>query len=224
VVAQVTLYKEIITKTPGMFVGGLKLPFRSIRASWAGVRLTIDDGEHHQLRSTEPRIIDLQPGPHTFAACGRGFVSGEAVLDVGEDEPSIVVVSPDHRVSASAETPLGTLRIHGVRGPEELQPYVFYKSLPTSWGHRTLIVSVIISTVASIVVTAAGFAVLGVAVYGLTKAAGVGLFLGLCALVIAPLCIPAGIGGILTAVRFERLPTSWRRPGSEDHVELTPSP
>jgi hypothetical protein len=34
-VTEVTLYKEIITKTPGIFAGGPKLPFRSIRASWA---------------------------------------------------------------------------------------------------------------------------------------------------------------------------------------------
>jgi hypothetical protein len=134
------------------------------------------------------------------------------------------VVSPDHRVSASAETPLGTLRIHGVRGPEELQPYVFYESLPTSWGHKTLTLSVITSTLAASVVAAAGFALLGAAVYGFTKAGGVGLFLALCALVFAPLCIPAGIGGILTAVRFERLPTSWRRPRSDDRVDQKPSP
>ena len=206
-----------------MFVGGLKLPFRSIRASWAGVGLTIDDGEHHHLRSTEPRSIDLPPGTHKFTARGHGFVTGEAVLEIADNEPSIVVVSPDHRDSTTSKTPLGTLRVHGVRGPEDLQPYVFYKSLPSSWGHNTLTVSVMVSMFTSGIVAAAGFALLGAAVYGFTKAAGVGLFLLLFAAFIAPIAIPAGIGGVLTAMRFERLPRSWRRPGSDDHFDLTQS-
>jgi hypothetical protein len=180
----------------------------------------VDDGEHHHLRSTEPRIIDLPPGSHTFAARDHGFVAGETVIDIAEGAPSIVVVSPDHRVSATSGTPLGTLRVHSVRGPDELQPYVFYKSLPTSWGHKSLTVSVVISMVTSGVLAAVGFASLGAAVYGFTKAAGVGLFLTFCAVLIAPLFIPAGIGGILAAIRFERLPPSWRSPGNDFQVDF----
>ena len=74
--AKVTLYKEIITKTPGLVTGRPKLPFRSMRASWAGIRITIDDDEHHHLRAVEPRVIELPSGPHKFAARHKGFVGG----------------------------------------------------------------------------------------------------------------------------------------------------
>lgn len=108
--------------------------------------------------------------------------------------------------------------------PKKCSHRVFYRSLPSSWGHKNVNVSVIVSMVISGVVVAVGFALLAAAVYGYTKAAGVGLFLTLCAALTVPLLLPAGIGGILTAVRFERLPSSWRRPGREDNVDLTQSP
>ena len=44
------------------------------------------------------------------------------MLGVANDDSSIVVVSPDHRDSVTSETPLGTLRVHVVNGPEEVQP------------------------------------------------------------------------------------------------------
>ena len=148
--AKVTLYKEIITKTPGLVTGGPKLPFRSMRASWAGIRITIDDDEHHHLRAVEPRVIELPSGPHKFAARHKGFVGGEAVIDVSDRNSSIVAVSPDHRASATSKTPLGTLRVH-TASPEELQPYAFYKGLPSSWGHGSVTPSVMLSVIASVV-------------------------------------------------------------------------
>ena len=209
---QVTLYKEIITKSPVFSVGGPKLPFRSVRASAAGVRVTVDRNEHHHLRTLEPRVIDLPPGRHLITARRRGFVGGALEVDIVESEQPIVVVSPDHRVSATSATPLGTLRVHTVSGPQELLPYRFYKAMPSSWGHDSVIYSVGVSVLASGLFVAIGLGSLVAVAIGFSKGIGVGLFLMCLAAVIAPFTIAGGFVGILTAIRFVRLPRSWRKP------------
>ena len=111
--ANVILYKEIITRS-GRNVGGLRHPFRSMRASRAGVKVTVD-GQQHHLRSTVPHSIGLAPGRHEFIAAGRGFARAVERVDVAHDD-LIVAISPDYTVSVSPDTPLGSLRIRPVEG------------------------------------------------------------------------------------------------------------
>ncbi len=209
--ASVTLYKEIITRT-GRTRGGLLAPLRSVRASLASVRTSVDGSPHH-LRQTVPKTIELAPGAHEFIATGRGFSRGRETIEVG-DRDLIVVISPD-QTSVSAHNPLGSLRIHEVSGPEELQPYRFYKGQPTSFGMDTVTLSLWMSSVASAACCLVGVAAIGLAIWGyVARDVGVGVILSFFAVVIASV-IPIGLGGLLTAIRFTRLPATWRQPGSQ---------
>src|SRR5580698_3942356 len=161
--ASVILYKEIITRS-GRNVGGLRAPFRSMRASQAGVRVTVD-GQQHHLRSMVPHWIDLAPGKHEFIATGRGFARAAEQIDVAHAD-LIVAISPDYTVSVSPETPLGSLRIHPVKGPDELQPYRFYEGQPTSYFRQSVVLTLWVSMVLSLACILAGIACLALVVYG----------------------------------------------------------
>jgi hypothetical protein len=145
---KVTLYKEGITKTPGLFIGGFKLPFQSMRASWARVALDIDDGvQHLQLSAMKIQKVSLPAGSHKFTATHPRFASGQVTAEIGKHSQDIVVVSPLHRTAVSRDASLGTLRVDVVASPENLQPYAFYKGLPTSLGHSSVASSVAVSIV-----------------------------------------------------------------------------
>lgn len=183
-----------------------------MRASWAPVSVTVDGSESLDLRLMKPCVIELRPGSHTYAAHCHGFVSGQLTTDIPANPPSILVISPDHRDGVTSDTPLGTLRVHLADGPEELEPYVFYKGLPPSWGHQSVTPSVIVSALVSAAVFVGGIALLGLVAWGYTLDIGVGLILTLPGAYLVAITLPAGLGGVLIALRFMRLPASWRRP------------
>ena len=204
---KVTLYKEIITRT-GRGRGGFRAPFQSIRASIAPVDVSID-GISHRLASTEPAAIELHPGDHEIIANGLGFARAREVVPLRNHE-AILAISPDYQSSITRETPLGSLRIHLVNGPEDLQPYRFYEGLPTSFGRRGVGLSVFLSMAASGFLLLIGAFGIGAAVWGfVARDSGVGFVLTLFAVLLAT-AIPMGVGGLVTAVRFLRLPPSWR--------------
>ena len=159
--ANVILYKEIITRS-GRNAGGLRAPFRSMRASLAGVKVTVD-GQQHHLRSTVPHSIGLAPGRHEFIAAGHGFARAVEQVDVAHDH-LIVAISPDYTVSVSPETPLGSLRIHPVERFEELQPYRFYQGQPTSYFRQSVVLALGVSMVLSLACILAGLACLALLV------------------------------------------------------------
>jgi hypothetical protein len=214
--ASVILYKEIITRT-GRNVGGLRAPFRSMRASRAGVRVTVD-GQQHHLRNTVPHSIDLAPGRHEFIATGRGFARAAKQIDVAHDD-LIVAISPDYTISVSPDTPLGSLRIHPVSGPEELQPYRFYKGQPTSYFRQSVGLTLCVSMVLSLACSLAALACLALVVYGfIARDWRVGIILTLLGSLPALFLTRAGLGGWVTGYRFMRLPASWREPATSSPV------
>ena len=210
--ASVILYKEIITRT-GRNVGGLRAPFRSMRASRAGVRVTVD-GQQDHLRSTVPHSIELAPGRHEFIATGRGFARAAEQIEVAHDD-LIVAISPDYTVSVSPDTPLGSLRIHPVKGPEELQPYRFYKGQPTSYFRQSVGLALWVSMVLSLACILAALACLALVVFGfIARDWRVGIILTLLCSLPVLLLTRAGLGGWVTGCRFMRLPASWREPAT----------
>jgi hypothetical protein len=88
-----------------------------------------------------------------------------------------------------------------VTGPEELQPYRFYRSWP-----------LFISALGSSTAAGLGAAAVAAAVYVLTQHVLAGLLLLVCVSVVVPTLLFSGIGGLVMAVRFLRLSSDWRAP------------
>ena len=124
-----------------------------------------------------------------------------ATVDLIGDQRVIVAITPQYLESVSRSTPLGQLLAHVVSGPEELQPYRFYKSWP-----------LFISALGSSTVAGLGAAAVAAAVYVLTQHVLAGLLLLACVSVVVPTLLFSGIGGLVMAVRFLRLSSDWRAP------------
>ena len=210
---KVILFREGTTKGSMRLVGDIKLPYRTMRASWARVTVRIDGGASYHLKNSKRTCIELTPGKHEMQCTGKGFSPGASVIGLQERQDAIIAITPAWEVGVTAATPLGSLQPRLVAGPQELQPYVFYRSLPYSVGHKSVGLSVVISLLISLAFAVVGFGVIAFAVWGYV-AGGIGtaLFLTACTLLLAPFCIPAGVGGVLTAVRFLQLPAEWRSP------------
>jgi hypothetical protein len=223
------LYKELVTKSSTDAASAFQYPsifallwrwrairasygkaWRSLRASYAQVTVAVH-GRHYYLKPTIPQEIELAPGDHEFIATCPGFVSAVESVMVA-DFDLIVAVSPDYATGTSAQNPLGTLRIRPVTSPSELQPYRFYQEVPWS---NSLILSVWASVLGSLVFFLVGIGSVAVAIFGFTKGVVVGVFLSLCAAGIAPICVPMGLLGLVTAWRFQRLTRSWRQPSEQ---------
>jgi hypothetical protein len=208
----VAFYREGITKTSGLRVGGLKLPYRSMRASWTRVSVYVDGSLKLELKQSEPARLDLAPGKYQIEARGNGFISAvfELIVD-GQTQP-VVVITPLHRVGVSKTSPLGTLTIHAERDHRNLQPYAFYRGLPSSFGATSVYQSVVISMVISAVLFLAGVGVLIAIPIEFRDGFGGGVFVLVAGLALASLFVPAGLGGVVIGIRFLRLPREWRSP------------
>lgn len=209
----VVLFRESITRGPLQLRGGYKLALRSIRASWTRVVVRVDGGESHHLEQTTPYAVSLPRGQHQFLAFGRGFASANAAVDLRDDSEVILAVTPRYREGVDRSTPLGRLEIRRVGAPQNLQPYKFYEGLPTSIGRATILPSVLLSILASSLFLGLDVGILGFAIRAFQEQAVLaGAFLVLCAALIGPIVIPAGLGGIVIGLRFLRLPPAWRSP------------
>jgi hypothetical protein len=212
-VPRVVLFRETITKGPLQLRGGYKLPLRSMRASWAGVVVRVDGGEGYHLKQTRPCPVSLQRGHHQFHASGSGFASANAGVDLDDDTDVIIAITPRYRDGVDHSTPLGRLEVRRIRGPQNLQPYKFYDGLPTSIGRATVVPSVLLSILASSLFVGLGMGIIAYAIRAFQEhAVFTGGFLVACAVLITPIVIPAGLGGILIGLRFLRLPPGWRAP------------
>ena len=189
------------------------LPFRSLRASWTGVSCRIDGEESIHLEQTKQRVLHLPPGHHELHVSAKGFVPATATINLAEGKDAIIAITPGYQVGVAKDSPLGSLKIRTVEGPGDLQPYQFYRSLPSSIGRRSVWPSVLLSLMACSALVGLGLAAIAATMFGyLTRGIGTGLFLTACAIVIASLAIPAGLSGIAIGIRFLRLPLLWRSP------------
>jgi hypothetical protein len=205
-------YREGITKTPGLRVGGVKLPYRSMRASWTKVRVYVDGSLKLELKQSEPARLDLAPGKHHIEARGDGFISAMFELIVDAQTPPVVVITPLHRIGVSTTSPLGTLSIHEEGDPRNLQPYAFYRGLPSAFGTSSVYHSVVISMVVSTSLFLAGVGVLIAIPIEFRDGFSGGVFVLITGLALASLFVPAGLGGVVIGIRFLRLPREWRNP------------
>jgi hypothetical protein len=184
-----------------------------MRASWSTVTVSIDGSSNTKLKQSAPTLIDLELGAHKIHAQGSGFNSAHLNLIVDESISPVVVISPLYRVDASGTSPLGTLAIHEESDLRDLQPYAFYKRLPTSFGIKSVMHSVIISMLISTALSLAGLAlVVLIPVEFVTQGAVAGIFVLILGGFVTSILLPAGIGGIVIGIRFLRLPSSWRSP------------
>lgn len=211
---KVIFYREGIVKDSGLRRGLLvdvMSSYRSIQASWTHVTVDLDGERKLHLRTGVPFSVNLERGQHRVTASGAGFVDAVCTLDVGRSHGQIVAVSPYWREGVTKEHPLGTLWLRPNADPTTLQPYAFYQEMGVGSGSgfaRPLLTSLVASTVFL------GLGILPVvAVAYLAVAAPVDLLVMIPAmLVLAPICIPGGGGGLLTTWRFLRLPASLRSP------------
>jgi len=208
----VTLFREGITKGPMQGRGGLGVAIRSMRANWVRVTVHVDRGEGQPLRQTKRHVLDLSPGRHEIHASATGLASATSHFTVG-DQPTILAIAPAHTEGITDSTPLGQLEIRCDQSPQDLQPFRFYKELPSSIGRKSLFPSVAISVIGSTLALGAGLAFIAAWLWVLFIK---GIFVGL--LILAPTAcitavfVPAGLGGLVTAYRFLRLPPDWRAP------------
>lgn len=209
-VPRLVLYREAITKGPPRVVGGLKLPYRSMRSGWQPAWIQIDDGEPIRLVPMRRHIVEAAPGAHLTRACGKGFVSAEATIEVDHSGDLTVAITPDWLEADDPAFPRGQLKIRTVDDPHTLQPFKFYKEMPTSLGSKTLIFSLLLSLLASAALLGFGLAALAAIAFGFSVDPFVGVFCLMTAGFIASFAIPVGLAGILTAARFMRLPADWR--------------
>jgi hypothetical protein len=196
----VVLYREGVTLGERWARCGLGLPLKSLRARWQRVQVDVD---HHEfsVRTATRHVVMMPPGRYEIRVRGRGFAPSVAAVDLIGDQRVIVAITPQYLESVSRSTPLGQLLAHVVSGPEELQPYRFYKSWP-----------LFISALGSSTVAGVGAAAVGAAVYVLTQHILAGLLLLGCVSVVVPTLLFSGIGGLVMAVRFLRLSSDWRAP------------
>ena len=215
-VTRLVLYRECITKGPLRLFGGYSRAIRSMRASWAAVTVSVDGHADLRLRQGVPHPVDVPPGQHRIQVHGSGFAPGHGSVEVQDGTDLIVAVTPAWLDGVGPASPLGELRIRPVGGPEQLQPFEFYRELPTSIGRTTVAPSVLVSIISSAVfLTVFGLIPVAFAFYFLTRGwqyVPVFAFLMALSAFMGVISIPAGFGGLLIAYRFIRLPASWRAP------------
>jgi hypothetical protein len=211
--SSVTFYREMIAKSsPLTLLGGIKLPYRSMRASWAKVSVRVDGSIELELDQSKLAHLELKPGKHTIEAGGFGFKGARIEVETGESTQPVIVISPQHRVGVTNETPLGVLTIREESNVQNLLPYAFYRGLPTSFGNSVLN-SVFISMLMSAAVFLLGVAALGAIPFGfVARSVGVGFIVLVPCIFIASIGVSAGLGGIVIGIRFLRLPPGWRNP------------
>jgi hypothetical protein len=196
-----------------MFVGGVKLTYRSMRASWTRVKLQIDGSTEILLRQSIPQNIELVPGAHTVLARGRGFNSANRVIQIDETSVPIIVISPADREGVTTATPLGTLSIFEASDMRKLQPYVFYRGLPTSFGKDTVLHSVYISMFVSAAIFLVGLGFVALIPFAFVeKGIAAGFLILVFGSAVSSILMPAGLGGFVIGLRFLRLPLQWRKP------------
>jgi hypothetical protein len=183
-----------------------------VRAWWTTVTVQIDHHPAFETKTGVPYHLALAPGQHRIWVAGHGFSPVEAQFDAGSTNAPIIAITPAYREGVSRSTPLGQLKVRVGTPPEDLEPYKFYRALPTSIGSRTVLHSVFISLVASAVFAAAGLAPIVFAALFLPRSPEVSLFMLGCAAFMAPVGLPIGVGGIVAGIRFLRLPPKWRAP------------
>jgi hypothetical protein len=183
-----------------------------MRASWTKIHVYIDGSLKLEIKQSEPAHFDLAPGEHHIEARGDGFIFAASELNVDDQTPPVVVITPLHKVGVSKSSPLGTLAIHEERDFRNLQPYAFYKGLPSSFGSATVYHSVVISMVISAALFLAGVGVLIAIPIEFRDGFGGGVFVLVAGLALASIFVPAGLGGFVIGIRFLRLPREWRSP------------
>jgi hypothetical protein len=183
-----------------------------MRASWTKVSIYIDGARKLKLKQSEPARLDLAPGKHEIEARGDGFTSAAFELNVDDQTPPVVVVTPLHRTGVSNTSPLGSLAIHEERDFRNLQPYAFYRGLPSSIGAASVYHSVIISMAISAVLLLAGVGCLVAIPVEFVNNFFAGVFMLVAGGAIASIFVPGGLGGVVIGIRFLRLPREWRSP------------
>jgi len=197
----VVLYREGVTLGERWARCGFGLPMKSLRANWERVQVTVDQSPEFSVRTATRHVVMLPPGHHEVRVRGSGFAPSTTAVDLIGEHRVIVAITPQYMESVSRSTPLGQLRAHVVNGPEELQPYRFYKSWP-----------LFVSAVGSAIIAGVSAAALAAAVYVVTQHVLVGLLMLACVSVVVPTLFLSGIGGMVMAVRFLRLSSDWRAP------------
>jgi hypothetical protein len=183
-----------------------------MRASWSKVRLYVDGSLQLKLEQSELTRLDLPPGNHHVEARGDGFISATFELTVDSQATPVVVVTPLYRTGVSKTSPLGTLAIREEGDLRNLQPYAFYKGLPSSFGTNSVYHSVVISMVISAAIFLVGVGCLVAIPIEFRDGFAGGVFVLVAGLAIASIFVPAGLGGVVIGIRFLRLPREWRNP------------
>lgn len=120
-------------------------------------------------------------------------------------------MSPAEYRAGRGDTPLGELTARVVTQPLDLEPYLFFRSRTFSHHRYALLVAVATSALASAATLGLGLAMLALPVFLIADAkVGAAIVMFLPSLYVWPLTIPAGSLGIVSCVRFLRLPSAWR--------------
>lgn len=117
-------------------------------------------------------------------------------VPVGQESSCGSMVASATISSRQDLAPLGRLEVRRIKGPQNLQPYKFYDGLPTSIGRATVVPSVLLSRTASSLFVGLGKGIIAQCYSSLSTARSAhGRIPGACAVLIAPIVIPAGLGG-----------------------------
>jgi hypothetical protein len=184
-----------------------------MRAGWSKVFVRIDGSSEVELKPMRPTLYELEAGRHTIEAGGFRFNPAILEIETGGPTSPVIVISPEYRVGVTYESPLGTLSIREENDLRNLQPYAFYKGLPTSFGTDSVLHSVFISIFMSAVFFLLGVALLvAIPVGFVTKGIGAGFFVLILAFFVGSISVPGGLGGMVIGIRFLRMPPGWRSP------------
>lgn len=217
-VATLVLYKEGTAKNlqqpSGRYaqrvVRGYGGALRSMRATWTSVLVEVDFGSGLRIKACRRYLVDVPAGTHRIAAEGLGLVPSATSIEIRDGETIVLAITPDYPESVSQSAPLGGLRLHVARDPIELQPYQFYRSIPSR--RESVLPALAFSAVASVVVLAVIAVATLLGLYFLLLGRTFGLLPLASACLMAPVVVPAGVGGVVTAIRFLQLPADWRSP------------
>jgi len=127
------------------------------------------DRTHRQRRSLPRQTgvlhqVEVPTGRHRVTAEGKGFKAVTTTVEARADD-LLVAVMPAYLDGVSSAAPLGHLRVRVATGPEDIQPYRFYRGLLLA-GRPTVITSVTYSLLASAFLVAMGlFPIVAAAIF-----------------------------------------------------------
>ena len=205
------IYREGTKKGPIALRTDFRALRLSLRSGLGSVNLRIDDGPSNRLKLFKPVTLTCDKGEHTLRVSAPHMETATLKVEVLPDLNALVVVSPRPIEGCGVGSALGRFEIWEAENPSELEPYAFYRSLPSSGERGGVLASVLTSAVASGIF----FMVPPIFAMGcLARGWGVLAVAGVLLAPLAGFCMPFGALGLLAAYRFWRLPADWRNPTS----------